>query len=292
MARIDGKALAEELLQKFKSDWSFKKDRPPGLAVIQVGEDPASSAYIRGKENSAKSVGINFEHLKLSRSSNFSQIKDVIEKISNNPKVDGLILQLPLDLENPLTATQVQTLLELIPPTKDADGLHPFNLGRVAGGESSPQKWTSPIPATPLGMMRMLEKQGFSLKGTRSVVIGKSRIVGMPIAMLLSQAGSTVTICHRQTPDLKVHTKEANLIVVAAGQKHLLRPEHLRPGVGILDVGIHPTGEGRKLTGDMHPDCESIASFISPVPGGVGPMTVAGLIENTLRLYLANTASH
>jgi methylenetetrahydrofolate dehydrogenase (NADP+)/methenyltetrahydrofolate cyclohydrolase len=292
MARIDGKALAAELLQKFKKDWPFHSQRPPGLTVIQVGDDPASSAYIRGKENAARSGGITFEHLRLARSSSFSQIKASIENVSAKSDVDGLILQLPLDLEHPLKASEVQTLLESIPPEKDADGLHPFNLGRVAGGESSPQNWSSPIPATPLGMMRMLEKQAFSLKGTRSVVIGKSRIVGMPMAMLLSQAASTVTICHRQTPDFSVHTKEANLIVVAAGQKHLLKPEHIRPGVGILDVGIHPTGEARKLTGDMHPDCEKIAAFVSPVPGGVGPMTVAGLIENTLRLYQANFASH
>ena len=289
--RIDGKSLATEHLTQIKSEIPFTGSRPPGLCVIQVGDNPASSAYIRGKESASKTAGILFEHLRLPRFSDYAAIKAQILVQAQKHSVDGIILQLPLDLENPLSASQVQELLEGIPPAKDADGLHPHNLGRVLGAESLPNHWTSPIPATPLGMMRMLEKINFPLVCAKAVVIGKSRIVGMPIAMLLSHSGATVTLCHSKTKNLSEHTLTADLVVVAAGKKHLLTAAHLKPGVTVLDVGIHALGEGKKLTGDAHPDCESVAAFISPVPGGVGPMTVAGLIENTLRLYQGNIAS-
>jgi methylenetetrahydrofolate dehydrogenase (NADP+)/methenyltetrahydrofolate cyclohydrolase len=288
---LSGREIAERLYENIRAEVARASGRrPPGLAVIQVGNNPASAAYIRQKERSAVGCGFRFEHLHLPAAVSKQELEQAIDKTAADPGLDGLILQLPLDSKG---ATDLNAftgeLLERIPPQKDADGLHTLNLGRLFAGESSSTRWTSPLPATAFGVMKILELSKIPVVGKRAVVVGRSRLVGMPVATLLSQEGATVTICHSKTADLGHHTRDAEILVVAAGRKHLIRPEHLSPGTVVIDVGIHDDGLSEagksKLTGDVHPEARAKASAYTPVPGGVGPMTVAGLLENAFLLY-------
>jgi methylenetetrahydrofolate dehydrogenase (NADP+)/methenyltetrahydrofolate cyclohydrolase len=200
-----------------------------------------------------------------------------------------MILQLPLDTERPLAPEVVSELLEKIPPEKDADGLHSYNQGKLFTGESTPDKWTHPIPATPLGVYRLLEYYKIDPSGMNVTVIGRSRLVGMPVAVIMAHKQGTVTVCNRQTKNLAEKTRAADLLIVAAGKRHLILPEHIKNDAILVDVGIHVL-EDKKITGDIHPDCFAKAKAYSPVPGGVGPMTVASLMENTFRLRLSKIA--
>jgi methylenetetrahydrofolate dehydrogenase (NADP+)/methenyltetrahydrofolate cyclohydrolase len=194
------------------------------------------------------------------------------------------MLQLPLDTQSEISARDVQSLLEAISPHKDADGLHASNLGKLFVAESTHQHWHSPLPATALGIMRLLEHYKIDCKGRDVCVIGKSRLVGLPTATLLTHAGATVTVCHRGTRDLPAKIRQASLVIAAAGAKHLVKGDDVSAGSVLIDVGIHVDEDG-KLSGDIHPNAQAKASAFSPVPGGVGPMTVACLIENTVRLF-------
>ena len=261
--------------------------RPPGLAVVQVGSFAASNTYIKHKVKAAAECGFEFFHIKLDSSISLEDLKAEIVRTSEREEIDGLIVQLPLDAAHLQDHKIVRKLLETIPPEKDADGLNTINQGKLFTGESKPHRWSAPLPATPLGVYRLIEHYKIPVVGKNVVVIGKSRLVGFPTAGLLSQVGATVTLCHRRTDDITPYTKHADIIVVAAGVKHLLKPDHIKKGVTLVDVGIHVQDNG-KLTGDVDPACYELASAYSPVPGGVGPMTVASLMENTFCLYKQN----
>jgi methylenetetrahydrofolate dehydrogenase (NADP+)/methenyltetrahydrofolate cyclohydrolase len=285
---LDGRKASQDLiesLQKKVADLKNIHQRPPGLKVIQVGNDPASEAYIRQKQKAASLANFHFVHEHLSRDSSFEDILKVIQETSEDSDFDGMILQLPLDSSQKFSAEQVQTLVESIPPGKDADGLHSFNQGKLFTGESLPTHWTHPIPATPFGIFRLLDFYNISVSAKDLTVIGKSRLVGLPAAVIAAHLGATVTICNRLTQDLASKTKLAEILIVAAGKKHLVTAAHVRPGVTIIDVGIHRQEDG-KLTGDTASDAFAKSGAYSPVPGGVGPMTVACLMENTYRLRL------
>lgn len=264
---------------------ALKAQRSPTLVVLQVGDHAPSNSYIRQKSKSAADFGIRFIHDRLDAKISLADLEATIQKHVDDDFVDGIILQLPLDSATLNEQRTIESLLNKIPPHKDADGLHTTNLGRLFAGESTARNWTSPLPATALGVFRLLDHYKIPIAGRNICVVGKSRLVGMPCAGLLLQEGATVEICHKKTVDLAAHTLLADIVVAAAGARHLIRPEHLKKRAVVIDVGIHAGADG-KLTGDMHPDCIPALSAYSPVPGGVGPMTVAMLMENTLRLFM------
>lgn len=277
-------ALLEKLARETKA-LTASGARPPKLVVVQVGADPASGTYIRQKERAAAQCGFAFEHLVCPRDITGDKLTAELKKRADDPHVDGIILQLPIDSTNidPKTADRY---LKLIPPEKDADGLDALNQGYLFTGvstASSEAPSAHPLPATALGVMRLLQHYKMDVKGLRATVVGRSRLVGAPVAMLLVHAGATVTVAHRGTRDLRAQTKNSELIVACAGVRHLLKTDDISPGTILVDVGIHVGTDG-KLTGDIDPKAFAHAKAYSPVPGGVGPMTVAGLMENTLQL--------
>lgn len=277
-------AKVAERVRKFASQGA----RPPKLVVVQVGDNPASGTYIRQKAKAAADCGFEFLHDRHPASLPLTQVADTLRAHAADATVDGILLQLPLDSAEKPKAAQVEQLLRCIPAEKDADGLDPLNQGYLFTGESRVEPGVvpaHPIPATALGIARLLQHYNIAVDGRDVTVVGRSRLVGAPIAALLMQMGSTVSICHRGTKDLARHTREADIVVVCAGQKHLIRPEHVAAKAVLVDVGIHVGTDG-KLTGDVHPDCHTKVAAYSPVPGGVGPMTVAALMENTLYLGL------
>ncbi len=282
---MSGREAGPAQLKKIQSQlYPIAPKRPPCLVVIQVGNNPASASYIRQKKKTAEDFGLRFIHAHLSSDSTEAQIAVAIQMHAVDSGVDGIILQLPLDTTIPTEAEAVNRLLIKIPPEKDADGLHAENLGRLFSAESTAKNWQSPLPATALGVYRLLEHYKIPLVGKDIVVVGKSRLVGMPAAGILLHAGATVTICHSKTLRLEEKTRNADIVVAAAGRMHLIGPSHLREGAVVVDVGIHQKPDG-KLTGDVDPAAFAKCSAYSPVPGGVGPMTVAMLIENTMRLH-------
>lgn len=281
--RLDGRQLAAALelrLQAAIAAGLPMAGRPPGLAVLRIGDDPASGVYVANKEKACQRVGITSHGAHLGASSSADEVAAVIERLNADPAVDGILLQLPLPAglaEGPLLA--------LIDPEKDADGLHTLNLGRLAKGEPGPRS------CTPAGVMALLRHAGVPLSGARAVVVGRSILVGQPMALMLQAADATVSVAHSRTRDLAALTREADVLVVAAGRPLLIGAEHVKPGAVVVDVGIHrlppdPTaGPGAKgrLCGDVRfEEVEPIASAISPVPGGVGPMTVTLLLVNTV----------
>jgi methylenetetrahydrofolate dehydrogenase (NADP+)/methenyltetrahydrofolate cyclohydrolase len=288
---LDGKKASSQILSRLQQTLdSKKKTRDPQLCIVQVGDDPASKIYIQQKENRCKEFGILSKHVSLPRSSSFESIQKELIRLRSDPKIDGILLQLPLATDIPMSLDDSQKLIECIGPDKDADGLTILNQGRLFCGESTPIKkklpmdWVAPVPATALGVYRLLEEYKIPLLGKRITVVGKSRSVGMPTATLLSHAGATVTICHSKTTDLSEALKRAEIIVACAGVPELIKASQITKGVVLIDVGIHRRADG-KLGGDIHPDCLELASAYSPVPGGVGPMTVGSLLENLLELY-------
>lgn len=254
----------------------------PALCVVQVGADPASDSYIRQKHKTALDWGFRFEHKKLAREISVSEIEAQLAIVQKN--FDGVILQLPLDRTEPTTNREVAQLLSCIKPESDADGLHPLNLGKLASAESTADHWTSPIPATAMGVVRMLDHYGVNVRGENVTIVGKSRLVGMPLAILLMHRGATVTVCHSQTKDLSEYTKRSSLVVSAVGIPGLLTKKHFTGTQTVIDVGT--TVVDKKLRGDLSPGAYASVAAYSPVPGGVGPMTVSALMENTLRLHL------
>lgn len=275
MGLIDGKRVALEYEEKIKIECKkLKEERGiiPGLAVVLVGDDTASRIYVKKKTEACQRVG--FYPITHRMPSDISQesIETTIEMMNENPNIHGILVQLPLPKH-----IDTSRILEKISPAKDVDGFHPFNTGRVVLGLDGF------VPATPLGVMKLLEEYGIDLVGKDCVVVGASNIVGKPMASLLLNAGATVTICHVHTKDLASHTKRADIIIVGVGKIALITEDMVKEGAIVIDIGINRLESG-KVVGDV--DFENVskkASLITPVPGGVGPMTVSMLLSNTLQ---------
>ena len=272
--RLDGKLLAREVEGRLKvlvESSSAAAGRAPGLAVLRVGDDPASAVYVANKEKACGRIGVASFGAHLPAETPQAEVLSAIEGLNGDTRVDGILLQLPLP-----SGLDEGPLLQAIDPEKDADGLHTLNLGRLLKGESGPRS------CTPAGVMAMLKSQGIDPAGKRAVVVGRSILVGQPMALMLQAANATVTIAHSRTTDLVAHTREAEIVVVAAGRPGIIGAEHIRPGAAVVDVGIHRKPEGG-LCGDVRADeVDPIAAALSPVPGGVGPMTVTMLLVNTV----------
>lgn len=272
---LDGKAIAAKVRAEVASGVAaFVKQhgRAPGLDVILVGEDPASQVYVRNKEKASGEVGMRGRLHRLPASTTQAELLALLEDLRNDDSVDGILVQLPLP-----KAIDEQAILDAVPPEKDVDGFHPMNVGFLVSGRSAL------VPCTPQGCMRLLKEAGCDPSGKRAVVIGRSNIVGKPMAHLLLAANATVTIAHSRTRDLPALCREADILVAAVGRADFVRGDWVKEGAVVIDVGINRNAEG-KLTGDVaYAEAKERASFITPVPGGVGPMTIACLLENTLK---------
>jgi methylenetetrahydrofolate dehydrogenase (NADP+)/methenyltetrahydrofolate cyclohydrolase len=267
---IDGKALAAAL-QRRLADRIATLAFSPGLAVVLVGDDPASAIYVRAKDRAAGAVGIMARTIRLPADISEEALITRIARLNADPAVDGILVQLPLP---PRIASQA--VVESVDPDKDVDGFHPLNVGRLASGR--PEL----LPCTPAGVMRLLAEAGTSLEGARALVLGRSAIVGRPMAMLLLAAHATVTMAHSRTRDLAAECRRADVIVAAAGRPELVRGDWISPGATVIDVGVNRLADG-SLVGDVaFAEAVRVAGAITPVPGGVGPMTIACLLENTV----------
>lgn len=266
---IDGKALANQIQTELKQ--SLDPNDPPTLAVILIGQDPASTIYVQNKKLACLSIGIQLLDYALPENTSEKELTDLIESLNKDIKVNGILVQLPLPKHIRETA-----ILEKIDPLKDVDGFHPLNIGRLA------QKNPLLRPCTPYGIITMLKSIQFQFEGAHAVIVGASNIVGLPMALELLLENSTVTVCHRFTVDLKDHVKKADLVVVAVGQANLIKGDWIKVGATVMDVGINRLENG-KILGDVEfEQAKTRAAFITPVPGGVGPMTIAILLQNTL----------
>ena len=263
---IDGKKIAEEIENELKAKVS-KMDTPPKLSVIQVGDDPASTSYIKAKSNAAKKVGIELTHHHLSRDTTEPDLCSLIGRL--NSSEDGIIVQLPLP-------KGLEGALNKIEPENDVDGFHSANLGRLVQGKSGMK------PCTPAGIVELLYRSGNDPKGKNVVIVGRSTIVGKPLSLILSQKGvdATVTLCHSRTSNIQSFCKEADILIVAVGSPDTITGAMVKPGATVIDVGVNRTDSG--LVGDVSDDVKEIAGQLTPVPGGVGPMTVAMLMSNTV----------
>jgi methylenetetrahydrofolate dehydrogenase (NADP+)/methenyltetrahydrofolate cyclohydrolase len=271
---IDGKAIAASLRQQIAHRVAERRQqglRAPGLAVILVGSDPASQVYVSHKRKDCEEVGFVSQAYDLPASTGQDELMALIDRLNDEPSIDGILVQLPLPEH-----LDASLLLERIRPDKDVDGFHPYNIGRLA------QRMPLLRPCTPKGIMTLLHSTGVDLYGMHAVVVGASNIVGRPMAMELLLAGCTVTVTHRFTKDLPMHVGQADIVVVAAGKPGLVHGEWIKPGAIVIDVGINRQTDG-KLIGDVvYETALPRAGWITPVPGGVGPMTRACLLENTL----------
>jgi methylenetetrahydrofolate dehydrogenase (NADP+)/methenyltetrahydrofolate cyclohydrolase len=267
---IDGRQVARATLQSLRPRIDAL-ERPPGIAVVRVGEDPASKVYVGRKTARAEKLGFRHEEIHLGIDVSQEHLESVIDRLNSDDGIDGILVQLPLPKGLDSTA-----LLDRIDPTKDVDGFHPNNAGHLSQGRARF------VPCTPAGVMRMLEHHGIETEGKRAVVIGRSNIVGRPMAMLLEQANCTVTVAHSRTRDLPAVLADADIVVAAVGRPHFVKGEWIRPGAVVIDVGINRIEDG-SLVGDVDTDAAArLASAITPVPGGVGPMTIAMLMANTV----------
>ncbi|WP_167144527.1 bifunctional methylenetetrahydrofolate dehydrogenase/methenyltetrahydrofolate cyclohydrolase FolD [Pseudomonas sp. OTU750018] len=271
---IDGKAIAASLRQQIAHRVAERRQqglRAPGLAVILVGSDPASQVYVSHKRKDCEEVGFVSQAYDLPATTGQDELMALIDRLNEEPSIDGILVQLPLPEH-----LDASLLLERIRPDKDVDGFHPYNIGRLA------QRMPLLRPCTPKGIMTLLQSTGVDLYGMHAVVVGASNIVGRPMAMELLLAGCTVTVTHRFTKDLPMHVGQADIVVVAAGKPGLVHGEWIKPGAIVIDVGINRQTDG-KLIGDVvYETALPRAGWITPVPGGVGPMTRACLLENTL----------
>ncbi|MCA3359694.1 MAG: bifunctional methylenetetrahydrofolate dehydrogenase/methenyltetrahydrofolate cyclohydrolase FolD [Roseomonas sp.] len=272
---LDGKALGARLragLAERIAGLSFK----PGLRVVRVGDDPASGVYVRNKDRAAAEAGFDSATIHLPESTSEAALLAEIAKLNADPAVDGILVQLPLPAH-----IRAEAAIAAVDPTKDVDGFHPLNAGRLAAGEPGL------VPCTPRGVMHLLSESGVALRGARALVLGRSQIVGRPMAQLLLGADCTVTIAHSRTRDLPAECRRAEILVAAAGRAEMVRGDWIAPGAVVIDVGINRLPDG-KLVGDVaYAEAVSHAGAITPVPGGVGPMTIACLLENTLEAALA-----
>jgi len=271
---IDGTAIARTLREGIAGRVAAlaRHGVRPGLGVVQVGEDPASKVYVRNKIRACAEVGLRSEHITLPEDATESLLLERIRLLNGDAQIHGILVQLPLP-----RGFSVEKVIEVIAPTKDIDGFHPCNVGLLVAGRPGF------VPCTSLGVMKLLDHEGIVIDGRHAVVIGRSNIVGKPMALLLLQRNATVTICNSRTPDLGAVTRQADILVAAAGRPGLVTGDMVKRGAVVIDVGINRLPDG-KLVGDVDfPSVLVIASRITPVPGGVGPMTIAMLLENTLR---------
>ena len=274
---LDGNALGQKLRAGFKqkADELAAQGVRPGLAVILVGEDPASQVYVRNKVNGCAQAGFYSEKHTYAPDVDPKIVFDKIAELNADPKIHGILVQLPLPKH-----FDAEAVLDAISSEKDVDGFRAENIGALVQGQRCF------IPCTPYGAMKFFEEAGISLKGKDAVVVGRSNIVGKPMAMLLMHAGATVTICHSQTQDLKAHCRRADILVAAIGKPKMITGDMVKPGAVVIDVGINRLPDGPdagKLCGDVDFDsAKEVASYITPVPGGVGPMTITMLLANTL----------
>jgi methylenetetrahydrofolate dehydrogenase (NADP+)/methenyltetrahydrofolate cyclohydrolase len=270
---LDGKALAATIKADLALRTSALKAHgiTPGLGTVLVGDDPGSHSYVSGKHRDCKEVGINSIRIDLPAGASQADVLAAIKDLNSSPECTGYIVQLPLP-----KAINTQVILEAIDPDKDADGLHPLNLGRLVAG------YTAPLPCTPRAIVELINHYKIPLAGADVVVIGRGLTVGRPLGLLLTrkQENATVTLTHTGTKDLAAHTKRADIVVAAIGQAHFLKAEMIKPGATVLDVGISRTDAG--LLGDVDPSVMNVASFVAPMPGGVGPMTRAMLLMNVV----------
>lgn len=278
MVILDGKKTALETRRKLAAEIAeatARGIRPPGLAVIMVGADPASEIYVRNKRRACEEAGINSTVIHLDETDGEAELLGLIDKLNKTDVIDGILLQLPLP-----PGYDSRKCLLAVDPDKDVDGFHPLNMGRLALGLPGFQ------PCTPAGIIALLKRYGYSLDGKKAAVVGRSDIVGKPLALLLTQKeqNATVTICHSGTKDLKKELADADFVFLAMGKPRAIKAEDLPPGCVVVDVGINRTDDGLCGDADFDSVCE-IAEAVTPVPGGVGPMTIAALLENTVKAW-------
>jgi methylenetetrahydrofolate dehydrogenase (NADP+) / methenyltetrahydrofolate cyclohydrolase len=278
MRVIDGKQIAAELRESVAARTATLPFRP-GLAVVLVGEDAASTVYVRNKDRAASAAGIAARTLRLPASTTEAELLATVAALNADDGVDGILVQLPLPAH-----IRTRAVLEAIDPAKDVDGFHPINVGKLHDG------LPTLAPCTPLGVMKLLAHAGVALRGVRALVLGRSAIVGKPVAALLTAADATVTVAHSRTLDLPGECRRAEVLVAAVGRPLLVRGDWIAPGAVVIDVGINRLADGR-LVGDVaYDEAVSVAGAITPVPGGVGPMTIACLLENTVKAAMARRA--
>ncbi len=280
---IDGKAIAEQVREKVAAEVAamVAEGLPrPGLATVLVGENPASQVYVNSKQKASAQVGIESFGHKLPATISQTELEGLVKELNDDPRVNGILVQLPLP-----SGLDEERVLNTISIEKDVDGFHPINIGRLA------QKGRDPlfVPCTPSGVIYLLEQQGVKLEGSNAVVLGRSNIVGMPVALLLVRANATVTVCHSRSKDLPGICRSADVLVAAVGKPQMVRGDWVKPGAVVIDVGVNriedPTApKGTRLVGDVcFDEVKEVAGAITPVPGGVGPMTIAMLLNNTAR---------
>lgn len=270
---IDGKAIAADIREDIAADVAALKEQgvTPGLAVVLVGDDPASRVYVTMKEKACEKAGIFSDEHKLPAETTEAQLLALIEELNNDDRIDGILVQLPLPGQ-----IDESKVLESIAPAKDADGFHPYNVGRLVTGNPLYQ------PCTPYGVMKMLEHTGVDLKGKEVVVVGRSNIVGKPVALMCLAQHATVTLCHSRTRDLPGKVAQADVVIAAVGRPEMIKGDWIKEGAVVIDVGVNRVGE-KKLVGDVEFEAaKERASAITPVPGGVGPMTITMLLYNTV----------
>ncbi len=281
--KLDGRAAAAEIKEELRARVAALRERGvvPGIATVLVGTDPASQLYVGMKHRESEAIGMNSIQIELPADATQADVEAVIDGLNTDAACHGYIVQLPLPKH-----LDTDAVLERIDPAKDADGLHPTNLGRLVLNVNAPI--TSPLPCTPRGVIELLVRNGYDLAGKHVVVVGRGVTIGRSIGLLLTRRdiNATVTLTHTGTRDLEHHLAQADVIVAAAGVKHIVRPEHVRAGAAVLDVGVTretdpDTGKSR-VHGDVHPDVVEVAGYVSPNPGGVGPMTVALLMTNVV----------
>lgn len=280
--RIDGKAISQAVRAEIAAETAKFKEEigvTPGLAVVIVGEDPASRVYVRNKRTACEQVGFYSEGYELPAETTQAELEALVDKLNRDEKVHGILVQLPLPPH-----LDEEKLLLSIDPRKDVDAFHPYNVGRIMIGEYAF------LPCTPAGIMELLTRSGISCEGKECVVVGRSNIVGKPMAMLMLQANGTVTVCHSRTRNLAEVTRRADILVAAIGKADFFTADMVKPGAVVIDVGMNRRPDG-KLTGDVdYASVEPVVSAITPVPGGVGPMTITMLMKNTLRAAQEQTA--
>lgn len=270
---IDGKEIALKIKQELKEKLK-KLENKPSLAVILVGNDSGSQIYVRNKKKACEEIGINSIIIKMPDSISENELIIKIKELNNDDDINGILVQLPLPKQ-----INTKKIINLISPSKDVDGFHPLNLGSLFSG------YETIVPCTPKGIIKLIETTGVEISGKNSVVIGRSNIVGKPLASMLLNRNATVTICHSKTKDLKKHTLNADILVSAVGKLNLITADMVKKNSVVIDTGMNRLDNGR-LTGDVDfENVKNIVSYITPVPGGVGPMTIASLLENTFLCY-------
>ena len=271
---ISGTALAAKIRGELREETAALKERGivPGLAVVLVGEDPASKVYVRNKTKACEEIGFYHEQYNLPATISEQEILDLVEELNHSEKIHGILIQAPLP-----KGLDFKNIIDHISPSKDVDAFHPYNVGKIMIGDFDF------LPCTPAGVMELIHEAGVSVDGKSCVVVGRSNIVGKPQSMLLLKENGTVTVCHSRTPNLAEYTKKADILVCAVGKAGLITGDMIKPGAIVLDVGMNRNEEG-KLVGDVDfASAEPVAGYITPVPGGVGPMTITMLMKNTLK---------